>query len=161
MKIRRFNESNDVVDPLMDVFDFKEKFKDKVMKYLKLFEGFSKKQNKIDDLLDKISKNGIESLTEYELDVLNNGGEEESDEYGVLAERILSNLENDFAISVDVANIPIFFKILNRQGIKTQSNIDWSKWGNKFYFMLIDGKLKHDHQEPKNVDIYIPTFPEN
>ena len=129
------------------------------MKYLEIFESFSKKQNNVDRILDKISKDGIDSLTDYELKILNNGGEDILDEEIVeLSQRIMDNLNNGFFIKVDLEDLDTFFDILERNGIKVQRNCEWEKWGTKFYFILTENGLKHDNKEPKH-DIYFPTFP--
>jgi len=132
------------------------------MKLLKKFESFSRKQNNIDYLLDKISNYGIESLTKYELKVLDNGGTDIFDEeYKNLSKKIINHLNAGFFIKVDVKNIPTFFNILDYNGIKTYNpnKIEWEKWGNKFYFVLTTDGLKHDNKEP-NQDTFYPTFPD-
>ena len=132
------------------------------MKYLKHFEGFREKQSNIDELLDKISQYGIESLTDYELQILNNGGEDVNklgEEYDELEKRIMHYINDGFAISIYVDDIEKFFDILNKNGIKTERNIEWVKWGDTFYFVLTSDGLKHDTKAPYQMEVYIPSFP--
>ncbi len=129
------------------------------MKYIKIFESFSKKQNNIDRLLDKISKSGIDSLTDYELKILSNGGEDKlSEEIVELGQRIMDNLNDGFFVKVDLEDLGTFFDILERNGVKVQRNCEWEKWGTGFWFILTENGLKHDNKQP-NHDTYFPTFP--
>lgn len=132
------------------------------MKYIKKFnETFSRKQDNINNLLDKISSKGIESLTNYEIKLLNNGGlqDEFDEEYLILSKRIIDNLNNGLFIKVDINNIPTFFDILEQNGIKIPLNIEWKEWGDKFYFILTPNGLKYDNKQP-NHDTFLPTFPD-
>lgn len=131
------------------------------MKYIKLFESFkekSKKQQRVNDILDKISDKGIDSLSDYEIKVLDNEGfEEELDvDMETLSKDIMSNINNGFFISVEVSNIDRFLNILERNGVNVIRNKQWPTQG-RLYFALIEGRLLHDYKQP-NHNTYTPSF---
>lgn len=131
------------------------------MKYIKVFEAFSRKQNIIDEILDKISSSGIDSLSDYERKLIDNGGVEDKldEETLLLTDRIMTSINKGMFISVDYKNIDTFLDIMERNNINIERDINWPTKGS-IYFCVKDRKLIYEFKQPEGQEIHFPSFPE-